>query len=152
MISLIVRCRIHAVEDGDAVFEVAFEQVKDCFKGGGYDFPVAFLDVAYGPMVYIFHAPGEVLYVGYSANGLKRPLSESHQERDRARAEATQLSIYPCKSAEDARKVEATLIFVLKPRYNINDKAGIEVMPQLLGVTRDSYKEVYPATLITKAS
>lgn len=136
------------MNDEPGVFEAAFEKVKDCFKGGGYEFPIEFLDSAHGPVVYLFHRDAEVLYVGFSANGLKRPISQGHQEAERARLEATRLSLYPCVSEDAARTVEAVMIFALKPKYNLQGRMGSEILPDLLGVTRDSFKEVYSGDLL----
>lgn len=64
-------------------------------------------------IVYIHHRNNEVLYIGMSNKGLRRPFEHlSIQETDA-------IEIYPCAVSREARELEKKLISKYKPINNI---------------------------------
>jgi hypothetical protein len=135
----------------DTPFEQVFSGIRDCFSGGGYELPARFLTTLYKPLVYVFSRGGEALYVGFSAKGIERPADPGHEQRD-VISDSTRVCIYPCVSEEAARKVEAALIFALKPKHNYQGRMGTDFLPELLGITPEGYRLTYRADVINTTS
>jgi hypothetical protein len=131
--------------------ESALAGIKDCFSGGGYEFPTRFLSILNKPMVYVFLRGGKALYVGFSGKGIDRPANPWHDQRE-VIATATRLCIYPCVSEEAARKVEATLILLLKPKHNIQSKMGGQIVSGMLGITPEGYRLTYRGDILNTTS
>lgn len=70
----------------------------------------------------VWSASGEALYVGASVNVLKRSNKKrSHSSRDKAFIEADSIEVYPCESLRQALHLEAELIGIYSPKYNLNN-------------------------------
>jgi hypothetical protein len=83
------------------------------------------------PGVYVFlTAENTALYVGSSTAFLKRI---SHTDHPCADAASSSVIFLPCKSIQDARKLEQRLIFDLKPV--LNQRGGASVLAESLGVS-----------------
>ena len=73
-----------------------------------------------GSIVYILMDNKDVLYVGYSARGLTRPLSLKHPYTKKCidDSDTSSMIIYPCRDEFSARHLERILIAKYKPKYN----------------------------------
>jgi excinuclease UvrABC nuclease subunit len=79
------------------------------------------------PCVYEFVRDGIVLYVGRSDNGFARAFTtgmKEHVNRIVAFRDATEIRLHVYDSIEQSREEEAKLIYLLKPKYNIQGLAG----------------------------
>ena len=76
-----------------------------------------------GPIVYIFHVGDEIVYIGSSSNGLRRPFDSNHRMAPLLELSTIELSITFLDTVEDARKLELDLI---KEHQPIGNRAGTE--------------------------
>jgi hypothetical protein len=71
------------------------------------------------PMVYAWTRGEDVLYVGLATSGFARPIGPSHHRLTRGVIRPTdELSIYLCRTKEEAIQLEKDLIIALKPSLN----------------------------------
>ena len=86
-------------------------------SGTGYHFTCKNFDPLRGPAVYMISKSDHVLYIGLSRNGIGR-IAFRHKQADAALADYDDVQIWPCRSFDCARLLEATLIYLFKPKYN----------------------------------
>lgn len=95
------------------------ERILSLIAQGGYDFPASALRDLSGPLVYLLFAGHRVLYVGFLASGIERPMGSAHHAIGRARlSEADRLQCWPMASEQTARELERLLIDRLCPEWN----------------------------------
>ena len=90
--------------------------------GDGFEFAGADFQNMLKPCVYLFLRGDEVLYIGMSKNGVQRTAQVNH-DHAKARAEATRVLLYPCKSSQAAERLERVLIRGLCPTSNVTASA-----------------------------
>jgi len=72
------------------------------------------------PAVYVFHIGDEIVYVGSSINGIRRPFDSSHRMAPLFELKTIELSITFVDTVEAARKLELELIKKYQPLANIS--------------------------------
>src|SRR5262245_43669094 len=72
-----------------------------------------------GPVVYILRSAGRVLYVGYSSQGLCRPLASKHHVLGQFDFDGREeLIVHSCRSSQEAVLLEQRLIAQFHPSLN----------------------------------
>ena len=122
-----ISAKLGEIEEPEKVFS------KLLLPFGGVRFDACTFCMLSGPLVYVFTKNGAALYVGYSANGVGRAASPTHQHK-RAREEADEVFIWPTADTATAMELEATLIFTLRPLYNKQRPADLR-KAHLLGIS-----------------
>lgn len=85
--------------------------------------------------VYLFSVEDLAVYVGASENMFNRALNRNHHQRSHIPGNAD-LTFFPCKSIEDALRLESLLIDMLRPSLNQRKIANptLDKLRETLGV------------------
>lgn len=86
-------------------------------RGAGSSFSATDFRLMQSPGVYVLMRSNECLYVGVGKNALGRISATGHHRLISMR-KCDRILLWPCKSLQDAERLEDILIFRLKPRDN----------------------------------